>query len=290
MRSIQSASEIPCFDFEPRLPEPADHRLADSPDMQHVAGLQWPHLLEDRARRQCVAEAEEIVDAVFIKIEAMIRKLAQRRDLRRESQAAVLLGEEQRLDADRVARERQALGMLVPDRDRIHALEREPGIVAPTQISREDRLGIAMVRLELIAALQFAPERGMIDDLAVEHDRVAAVGAEDRLVPALDVDDAEPAHAEAEITVGEIAGVIGTAMEQPVALAGNRLLGTGLPAAPVPAGNAAHGSSSLAACVEAAVARLHDRRSIWERDDQRRNAVRAAAAYLGPSGSPPGRQ
>ena len=117
-----------------------------------------------------------------------------------------------RLDPDRVAGERQALLELVPDRDRIHALEPRPGIVAPAEISGEDGLGIAVVGLEGVAALELAAKFGMIEDLAVEDDRVARVGAEDRLVPAFDVDDAEPAHPEAEIAVGEIAGVVGTAM------------------------------------------------------------------------------
>ena len=72
-----------------------------------------------------------------------------------------------------------------------------------------------------IAALELAAQLGMIEDLAVEDDRVAAVGAEDRLVAALDVDDAEPAHAEAEIAVDEIAGIVGAAMANRVAGGGD---------------------------------------------------------------------
>ena len=45
----------------------------------------------------------------------------------------------------------------------------------------------------------------MIDDLAIEDDRQAAVGADDRLMAARDIDDAEPAHAEAEVAVDEMA-------------------------------------------------------------------------------------
>src|SRR5205085_11522348 len=94
---------------------------------------------------------------------------------------------------------------------------------------------------ELIAALQHAPQRRMVDDFAIEDDRVATVGAHDRLMPACDIDDAEPAHAEPEVAVDEIAGIAGAAVAQPVALADDRILRHRPPSASVPAGNAAHG-------------------------------------------------
>ena len=86
-----------------------------------------------------------------------------------------------------------------------------------------------MIGLEGVAALQLAPQRRMIDDLAVEDDRVALIGAEDRLVAAFDVDDAEAAHAEAEIALDKIAGVVGAAVHQPVAGGAIASCGTGLP-------------------------------------------------------------
>ena len=58
-------------------------------------GLERPHLLEDRARRKRVAEAEEIVDAVAVEFERVVRKRTQRLDLGRERQPALLLGNEQ---------------------------------------------------------------------------------------------------------------------------------------------------------------------------------------------------
>jgi hypothetical protein len=59
-----------------------------------------------------------------------------------------------------------------------------------------------VVGLERIPALQIASKLGMIEDLAIEDDRMPAAGTEDRLVPAFDIDDAEPAHSKAEIIVG----------------------------------------------------------------------------------------
>jgi hypothetical protein len=57
----------------------------------------------------------------------------------------------------------------------------------------------------------------MIEDLAVEDDYMPAVGTEDRLVAALDIDNAEPAHPKTEIAVREIACVVRAAVAELVA-------------------------------------------------------------------------
>src|SRR4051794_20182887 len=88
------------FDTQSRLPEALDDRLADRADVHDVTRLQWPDLFENRSRRQRVAEAEEVVDAVPVEVEAVVRQVAQRRDFRGERKSASLLGEKQRLDAE----------------------------------------------------------------------------------------------------------------------------------------------------------------------------------------------
>src|SRR4051812_8722141 len=75
------------FHIEPRGPEGADNSLAFMADVEDMPGFQRPHLAEDRARRQRVAEAEEIVDAVLVEVEGVFGKLAQRGDFRREGEA-----------------------------------------------------------------------------------------------------------------------------------------------------------------------------------------------------------
>ena len=112
----------------------------------------------------------------------------------------MLLGHPQRLDAERIAGERQGLGVTVPDRGRIHAFEPKPGIVAPADISGEQVSTSLPVR-NWIWAPRVRGATRVIDDLAVADDRTAAVGAVDGLVATRDVDDAETAHAEAEIAV-----------------------------------------------------------------------------------------
>jgi hypothetical protein len=52
----------------------------------------------------------------------------------------------------------------------------------------------------------------MVVDLAVEHDPQRAVFVRNRLMPARDIDNAEPAHADARRAVGIEAFVVGPAM------------------------------------------------------------------------------
>ena len=113
------------------------------------------------------------------------------------------------------------------------ARHRRPSAGRPRALSR-----IALVRLELIAALEFAPERRVIDDLAVEDDRVAAVGAGIGWCPpstSMMLRRRMPKPKSPSV----IYGVIGTAIDQAIALAGNRFRHRP-PAPSVPAGNAAH--------------------------------------------------
>jgi hypothetical protein len=60
-----------------------------------------------------------------------------------------------------------------------------------------------------------------------------------------DVDDAEPAHAKAEIAIDEMALVIGPAMDQAIALAGDNRLLDGTAAPSIPARNSAHASRAV---------------------------------------------
>ena len=173
--------------------------------------LQRAHLAEDGSRPEHMAEVEEIVDSAIIDVELEAGNVAQCRDFGCEGIAASLLGDEQRLDPKRVARERERFRVAVPDRRRIHALEAQPGVVAPAQVRREQGFDVAP-GAELVAGLQLATQVEVIDDLAVADDRIASVGTGDRLMAVLGVDNAEPAHAEPEIAVDERACVVGSAV------------------------------------------------------------------------------
>ncbi len=138
--------------------------------------LQRAHLAEDRSRSEHMAEVEEIVDPAIVDVELEAGDVAQCRDFGCEGVTAGLLGDEQRLDPQRVASERQRSRAAVPDRRRIHALEAQPGVVAPAQVRREQGFDVAP-GAELVAGLQLAAQVEVIDDLAVADDRIAPVGS-----------------------------------------------------------------------------------------------------------------
>src|SRR5690242_21942248 len=131
-----------------------------------------------------MAEAEEVMDSALVDVEAIAGHVAQAGDLGTEGEAAFLFRDEQRLDAHRVAGERQPLLELVPDGDGEHAFEPAPRAIAPAQPGGEDGLGVAMVRLEAGTAFELTGQLGMIDDLAVAEGAIVALGAGDRTVPA----------------------------------------------------------------------------------------------------------
>ena len=94
-----------------RSPEAMRSRLALGADAQDMARRKRADLPEDRARTEDVAEAEIVVDAALVNIEAMAGELAKRGDLGPERQSAILLGEVERFDAERVAHQRQGSGL-----------------------------------------------------------------------------------------------------------------------------------------------------------------------------------
>ena len=149
-----------------------------------------------------MTEAEKVVDSAFVHIELVAGNFAKRRDLGAESDTAQLLRNEQRLDPERIARQPQDARLPIPDCRRIHALRALPGFVAPADEAGEEGFDVA-AGAKAMRVAQFPPQLEMIDDLSVADDRVASISAGDRLMSALDVDDAEAAHAETEVTIDQ---------------------------------------------------------------------------------------
>src|SRR6185503_14897816 len=223
-----------------RRPEaPGD--AAEDADRHGMPREQSPNLSEDRSRAEDMAKAEKVADSLIVHIEFEAGKNPESRDLGRKCDAALLLGVEQRLDAEGIASERQGPREMIPDRDRIHSFETQPDVFAPFQEPGEQCFDVA-AGAESEAALQLTPQLEMIDDLAVADDRIAAVRAGNRLVTMFDVDDAETPHAEAEVVIDEIPGVVRSLVHKMRALFGNDILADGAAHAPVPACNPAHGS------------------------------------------------
>jgi hypothetical protein len=156
----------------------------------------------------------------------------------------VLERQVQRLDAERIARQVQCARRAIPDRHREHALELRPHAGAPLLEAAQDALGVGVRAVAMPQGLELAAQGGMVEDLAVERDDVTAVLARHRLMAAGDVHDGGPAHAEAEVAIGEPALVVGPAVNDGVAHRADRALGHGSTAACVPARDATHVSDA----------------------------------------------
>jgi hypothetical protein len=192
-----------------------------------------------------MAEGEEVVNAALVDLELKSGNFAKRWNFGSERQTAILIAHEQRLDAERVAGEAKASRLPIPDRGGIHSLGSKPDFVAPAEVAGKQCFDIALGP-ERISIAKVAAKLPVIDDLAVADDRVPIVPACDRLVPAIDVDDAEAAHSKAEIAVDGNAKIVRTAMNQAITLAGDDTLVDRPSASSVPTRNSAHCPAALA--------------------------------------------
>src|SRR5208282_1713026 len=135
--------------------------------------------------------------------------------LRGEDEIAVLeQAVVERLLAEAVAGEKEGLGLGVPKGEGEHAVEPVEAGGSPFLPRVHDRLGVASGAEAVAARAQLAAERLEIVDLAVEHDGDAAVLVVERLRAARDIDDGEPAMAEAQARLEVIAGAVGTAVAE----------------------------------------------------------------------------
>jgi hypothetical protein len=105
----------------------------------------------------------------------------QRRQRRGEPQRPRDLGEVQRLDAEPVAREDEASGVVLVEREREHPGEALDTAMAPLGMGPEYHLGIARRREAMARARELAPKLVVVVDAAVEDDRRSQLGVDHRL-------------------------------------------------------------------------------------------------------------
>ncbi len=131
-----------------------------------------------------------------------------------EDQVAVGLGEEQRANAEAVAREEQLARLSIPDRDREVAVEAVEAPRSPLLVRVSDDLGVGRRREHVPERAQLVLQLDVVVDLAVLHDPVPAILGRERLVASLEVDDRETRvrHPEAPVEVEPDA--VGTAVLQ----------------------------------------------------------------------------
>ena len=104
----------------------------------------------------------------------------------------------ERLDADPIAREEEAPGAGVPDREREHAAEALDARVSPLLVAVHDDFRVGVRPEPVPAALELGAQRRKVVDLAVEDDPHRVVFVRQRLLAGGDVDDAQPAVGEAD--------------------------------------------------------------------------------------------
>src|SRR5215207_8039085 len=79
-------------------------------------------------------------------------------------------------------------------------------------VKMQDDFGIG-TRGELMPRCrELLPQRQIVIDFTVEHDRLVPVLVENRLITGIKVDDAQPGHTELKAISPEIAGAVGAAM------------------------------------------------------------------------------
>src|SRR5439155_19318383 len=102
------------------------------------------------------------------------------------------------LDAEAVAAQQQRALCGIPDGKREHSSELRDALRPELLVEVEDRLRIALGPEDVAARDEATTQLAIVVDLAVEDDDLGAVLVEYRLLPAAQVDDAQPSHPQAD--------------------------------------------------------------------------------------------
>ena len=127
----------------------------------------------------------------------------------------------QRLLAQPVSRQQQRLAPLVVQSDGKHATQLGDAIRAHLFVEMDDHFRIRVGVKLVAAAFQLRAQLEKVVDLAVEYATDAAVFVVDGLPAAGEIDDAQPAHAQAYVATGVDAFIVGSAVNNSLAHAMN---------------------------------------------------------------------
>src|SRR6185312_17195521 len=103
-----------------------------------------------------------------------------------------------RLDAEAVTREEQRFAIAIPQREREHAAQALYAVFAPRLPCVHDRLGIAACTKAVTECRELRDQRLVVVNLAVVDDADTAVLVVKWLLPGRQIDDRQPAVAEAD--------------------------------------------------------------------------------------------
>ncbi len=142
----------------------------------------------------------------------------QRLELAGEGQAAAsgVVAIDQRLLAHPVAGQDERAAGRVPDRQGEHPAQQAEHPRPLVLVEVDEDLGVALRAERMPLGLQPTAQRGEVVDLAVEDRPDGAVLVRERLMPAGQVDDRQPAEAQRGVVVAIGPGVVRPAVDEPV--------------------------------------------------------------------------
>lgn len=155
----------------------------------------------DAARRRDVLAFQIKCNRLGVNLARDSRMLQQGLQFRTENQGPVVPVVVQRLYADVVARQEQALVFFVPDGEREHPVNFLQHVHAVLGVGVYQGFGIATCLKRMSERRQFLAQRGEIVDFTVEYDSDVSITAEHGLRAANGIDDAEAAVPEVDVAL-----------------------------------------------------------------------------------------
>ena len=128
----------------------------------------------------------------------------------------------QRLDPKPVARDKEPAFPSIPDRKRVHSAQVLNAVTPMLFIEVNDGLGVAVSPVTMPASFQAFAQFLVVVEFAVVDDPDVVLFVADGLVTGLDIDDAQPAHGQSDVSFHEEAIVIGAAMNDLLIHTGER--------------------------------------------------------------------
>ena len=181
---------------------------------QGVGGRQFFGLLEDGAWFGYIAEGEVFLDGTGVDITLESTMGEQRLEFGPEEESAVVqTGVVKRLDPEAVAGEKQRFAVAVPEGEGEHAAKAVDTRCAPGFPGVDDDFGVATSVEDMTERLQFWNEFLIVVDFAVENDADRLVFVIERLLAGGQIDDREPAVAEADARFDMQAAFVRAAMK-----------------------------------------------------------------------------
>ncbi len=234
-RVVQQAQELLGPGLEPEVllalvrQAPPALRLSAAAREPHPGARQ--HVLQslpDGPGRRDVVEAQVVVQRLQVQLRCGPTRAQHRQhrlELRREQHLAAVVAPVQRLDADAVARQVHRVFAGVVDGDGEHAVEAPQEGDALALVQAQEHLGVRGRAQRDALRAQLGGQFHVVEDLAVLHQRDAAVVGHQGLVAARQVDDGKPPVAQRHAAPGRLphAFVIGATVPERTCHAGNLL-------------------------------------------------------------------